>query len=141
MIRLLLAGTAALGMMTSAAMAQSSRYSSGQTTTDETTTITPAQAPWTFKGTTTTGRGATADGVQSATSASTSTDTSGNGMQTTITNTTYPLSKMVMTTKKETTIANGVATEVTTITTTYPPYDPRPPVVMTGTRSYVVGAK
>ena len=85
----LLAGATALGMMTGAAMAQSSGHSS---ITRETTTITPAvTAPSTTSSSATTGRGATPDGDQTATSASSFTDSNGTRTETTITNTSYPL--------------------------------------------------
>jgi hypothetical protein len=143
MTRLLLAGAAALGMMSGAAMAQSSGYSSGHSSsTVETTTVTPGvSAPWTTSGSMSTGRGATADGDQTAMSSSTSSDSAGNKTTTTITNTSFPLTNMIMTTKKTVSIAGGVATETVTTTQTYPPSAQVPPVVSTSTRSYVVGSK
>jgi hypothetical protein len=68
-------------------------------------------------------------------------DSAGNASETTITNTSYPLTNMITTTKKTTYIANGVATETVTTTNTYPASSMMPPTVTTATRTYVVGAK
>jgi hypothetical protein len=142
MTRFLLAGAAALGMMSGAAMAQSSGYSSGSSTTVETTSVTPSvSSPWVVTSSSTVGRGATADGDQTATSAWSSRDGYGNTRQTTITNTSYPLTNMIMTNEKTTTFVNGMATERVIVTTSYPPPDTRPPVVMSSTRSYMIGQK
>jgi hypothetical protein len=143
MKRILLAG-AALGMMTTAGMAQTSgAQSSGHSSiTEETTTITPAvTAPSTTSSSATTGRGATPDGDQTATSGSSFTDSNGVKTETVITNTSYPLANMITTTKKVTVIANGLATETVTTTNTYPHGDQNPPPAMTATRVYTVDVK
>ncbi len=67
-------------------------------------------------------------------------DSAGNKTNTTITNTSYPLTGMITTTKKTTSVVNGVATETTTITNTYPPQANAAPQVTTTTRTYTVGA-
>jgi hypothetical protein len=126
-------------MMTGAAMAQSSGHSS---ITQETTTITPSvAAPWTTSSSATTGRGATPDGDQTATSGSSFTDINGTRTETTITNTSYPLANMITTTKKVTVTTAGVATETVTTTNTYPHSDQVPAPAMISTRVYTVGAK
>jgi len=140
MTRFLLAGAAALGMMTGVAMAQSS--SGRTTTTEDTTTITPAyQAPWTTSNSATNGTAVRPDGDQTATSGSSSTDSSGNTTETTVTNTTYPLTGMITSTKKTTHIVGSVATETVTTTNTYPPSAMGVPQVTTSTRTYIVGVK
>ena len=107
-----------------AAMAQSS--SGHVSTTEETTTITPSvSSPWTTSGSTTTGRGATPDGDQTATNASSSGDSTGKRTKTTITNTSYPLTNMITTKKTTTDTENGKATETVTTTYTYPASDMR----------------
>jgi hypothetical protein len=136
MTRYLLAGAAALGMMTGAAVAQTS---SSETTT---TTTTPAVvAPVTVSTSSSIGRAAMADGDQTATNSSTSRDSNGNVIETTITNQSYPLTGMVTTTKKTTHIVNGVATETTEMTNTYPASTMRQPEVTTSTRTYTVGSR
>jgi len=138
MTRFLLAGAAALATMTGAAMAQAS----GQTTTQETTTVSqPAVAPVTVSSSATTGSAVRSDGDQTATRAASSTDSAGDKIETTITNTSYPLTGMITTTKKTTHIVNGIATETVTITNTYPPSAMIPPQVSTATRTYVVSAR
>jgi len=138
MTRFLLVGAAVLATMTGAALAQSS----GQTATQETTTITqPAAAPVTVSSSATTGSAVRSDGDQTATRGSAFTDSSGDKTETTITNTSYPLTGMITTTKKTTRVVNGVATEIVTTTNTYPPSAMIPPQVSTATRTYVVGAR
>lgn len=142
MTRLLLAGAAALGLMTNAAMAQSWGHSS---TTEETTTTTPVAAPWTASTATTTGQSVKDDGRQTLSAGASSADGAGKKTETTITNTSYPLTDMITTTRTTVETSNGVATETVVTTQTYPP-SPRhpggtPPVQTTATRSYVVGAK
>jgi hypothetical protein len=140
MTRLLLAGAAALGMMTGAAMAQSS--SGLTTTTEDTTTVTPAyQAPTTTSSSATNGTAVRPDGDQTATVGSSSTDSDGNRTETTITNTSYPLTGMITSTRKTTRIVGSVATETVTITNTYPPSAMGAPQVTTSTRTYIVGTK
>jgi hypothetical protein len=134
MTRFLLAGAAALATMTGAAMAQSS----AQSTTQETTTISqPAAAPVTVSSSATAGSALRSDGDQTATWGASSIDSSGGKTETTITNTSYPLTGMITSTKKTTHIVNGVATETVTITNTYPPSAMIPPQVSTATRTYV----
>src|SRR5258708_29634684 len=107
MTRFLLAGVAALATMTGAAMAQS-----GQTTIQNTTTITrPAVTPVIVSSSATTGTAVQADGDQTATSSFASADSTGSRTETTITNTSYPLSAMITTTRKTTRVENGIATE------------------------------
>jgi opacity protein-like surface antigen len=142
MKRFLLASASALGLMTNAAMAQSSGHSS---TTEETTTITPTAAPWTTSTGKTNGQSVKDDGRQSLSNGSSSSDSGGKKTETTITNTSYPLTDLITTTRTTVETSNGVATETVTTTQTYPP-SPRhpsgtPPVETTTTRSYVVGAK
>ena len=144
MTRFLLAGAAALATMTGAAMAQST----GQTTTQQATTLTnpatlanPAGAPVTVSSAASAGNAVHSDGDQTATRGATSIDSSGNKTETTVTNTSYPLTGMITTTKKTTKVANGVATETTTTTHTYPPSAMIPPQVSTATRTYVAGTK
>jgi hypothetical protein len=135
MTRFLLAGAIALVTITGAAMAQSPNQDS---TTQETTTITqPAASPRVVLSTATTGTATQSDGDQTATSASTSADSAGNKTQTTVTNTSYPLTGMLTSTKKVTQIVNGVATETITTTNTFPASSMRPPEVTTATRTYV----
>jgi hypothetical protein len=139
MTRFLLAGAAVLATMTGAALAQSS----GQTATQETTTITQpaAVAPVTVSSSETNGSAVRADGDQTATRGSAFTDSSGAKSETTITNTSYPLTGMITTKKTTTSVVNGIATETVTTTNTYPPSAMIPPQVSTATRTYVVGTK
>jgi hypothetical protein len=135
----LLAGAAALGMMTGSALAQSSGHSS---TTAQTTTVTPSvAAPSTTIYSSSVGQGATADGDQTASSAWSSTDSSGSRTDTVVTNKTYPLSDMITTTRTTTVTTNGVAAETVATTNTYPARYNRPPETSTATRTYVVVAK
>jgi hypothetical protein len=143
MTRFLLAGAAALVTMTGAVMAQSpAPQSAGQTSTQETTTIvSPATAPLTVSSSATAGSAVRADGDQTATRGTSSSDSSGGKTETTITNTSYPLTGMITTTKKTTHVVNGIATETVTITNTYPPSAMIPPQVSTATRTYVVSTQ
>jgi hypothetical protein len=135
----LLAGAAALSMMTGTAMAQSARYSSS---TAQTTTTTPSMVPAsTSVYSSTVGQGATSDGDQTASSSWSSTDSSGARTDTVVTNKTYPLSGMITTTKTTTVTTNGVAAETVLTTNNYPARYNRPPDSTTATRTYVVGAK
>jgi hypothetical protein len=137
MTRYLLAGVAALGMMTSAAIAQ--------TSTTTTTTVAPSfPAPVTV-GTSEVGVTAGGDGRITLLNGSASKDSSGKTIEVTNTSTSYPLTDLITTTKKTVEIINGVATETVTTSQSYPP-SPRhpggvPPVETTTTRTYVVGAK
>ena len=138
MTRFLLAGAVTLATTTGAAMAQST----GQTTTQQATILAnPAGAPVTVSSAATAGSAVHSDGDQTATRGAVSTDSSGNRTETTVTNTSYPLTGMITTTKKTTSVVNGVATETTTTTHTYPPSAMIPPQVSTATRTYVAGAK
>jgi hypothetical protein len=117
MTRFLLAGAAALGVMTGAAMAQTST-SSTQTTT---TTTTPSPSPpVTISNSTTAGSAVSADDVKTATVGSGARDSFGNATKTTISTTTYPLTDLDTTTKKTTQVENGVAEETVTTTQDYP---------------------
>ena len=137
MTRFLLTGAAALATMTGAAMAQSS----GQTTTQDTTITRPAVAPVAVSSSATTGNAVRADGDQTATSATSSTDSAGNKTETAITNTFYPLTGMITITKKTTRVVNGTATETVTATNTCPPSTNILPQVSTATRTYAVREK
>ena len=137
MTRFLLAGAAAFGMMTGAAMAQ---MSTSDTTISTTTTTPVPVAPVTTTAGTTVGNAVLPDGDQTSTKGTSYIDNNGVKTETTITNQSYPLSNMIMQTKKTTTIANGVATETTTMTTTYPG-TANAPVVTSATRTYQVGAQ
>jgi hypothetical protein len=136
MTRLLLAGAAAFGMMTGAVMAQSST-----SVTTMTSSPAPVSQPWTTSSAIVNGTALLPDGDKTASAGSWTLDNNGNKTETTITNQTYPLTMMTTTTKKTTTIVNGVATETVTTTNTYPSSSLRDPTVTTATRSYVVGAK
>jgi hypothetical protein len=138
MTRFLLAGAAALATMTGVAMAQSPGQSA---TTQQTTTTTQAvPSPWTVSSKATLGNAVHADGDRTASAGASSVDSAGNKTNTTVTNTSYPLTGMITTTKKTTNVVNGVATETTTITNTYPPQANAAPQVTTTTRTYTVGA-
>jgi len=134
MTRFLLAGAAALGMMTGAAMAQSSTSSSSTTTT---TTV--PMAPVTTSSSATVGQAVHADGDRSATAGTSSADSAGNATSTTITNTTYPLTNMVETKEKTLSTTNGVTKELVTTTDVHPPATGRPeiPPVTTTTERLV----
>jgi hypothetical protein len=129
MTRFLLAGAAAFGMMTSAVMAQSSA--------SQTTTTTVPSGPVVISSSATTGGEVRADGDLAVRSGTMSRDSSGNVTESTITNTTYPLTNMITTTKKTSNTVNGVTTETVTTTQTYPPVVGRPdvPPVTTTTRT------
>ena len=137
MTRYLLAGAAALGIMTSAGMAQT--YSSTTTTGTQTVSI-----PLTV-GKSTVGISAAGDGRLTMLNGSSFRDSTGKTIETTNSSTSYPLTDLITTTKKKVEINNGMATETLTITQSYPPSPvgtPRPePVVTTTTRMYAVGAQ
>ena len=141
MTRFLLAGAAALATMTGAAMAQSPGQAATQLTTTYTRYTSPAPGPVIVSSAASAGSAVHADGDQLATRGATSIDSAGNKTETTVTNTSYPLTGMITTTRKTTSVANGVATETTTTTHTYPPSAMIPPQVSTATRTYVVGTK
>jgi hypothetical protein len=134
MTRFLLAGAAALGMMTGAVMAQT------QTSTSSTqTTTTTTAPPVTISNSTLTGSAVTADDVKTSTVGSGFGDSSGNATKTTISTTTYPLTDLVTTTKKTTQVENGVAKETVSTTQAYPASPNRmEPIVTTTTDTKVV---
>jgi hypothetical protein len=136
MTRFLLAGAAALGVMSGAAMAQTSTSETVTTTTSPL----PPPLPVTVSSSSTTGGAVLPDGDQTSTSGTSSVDSSGNRTETSITNTSYPLSAMITTTRKTTRISNGQATETTTVTNTWPAAYGRPPDVATSTRTYNVSS-
>lgn len=130
MTRILLAGAAALGMTAGVAMAQST------SSTSTTTTYTP---PVTTSTSSLSGAAITSDAVKTSTVGSGFTDASGNTSKTTISTTTYPLTDLITTTKKVTTMDNGVAKETVTTTQEYPagPYRMQP-IITSTTETHVV---
>jgi hypothetical protein len=139
MTRYLLAGVAALGMMTSATMAQTS------TSTSTTTTVAPSFPAPVIAGTSEVGVTAGGDGRITLLNGSVSKDSSGKTVEVTNTSTSYPLTDMITRTKKIVEINNGVATETVTTSQSYPPSPQHPggvpPVETTTTRTYVVSAR
>jgi hypothetical protein len=115
----MLAGAAALGLMTGAATAQTS-------TSTSTTTITPVSPPVTVSTSQSSERAVTSEGVKTVTGGATTSTSTGQMAGTTISTTTYPLSNMVTTTKKTIQMVNGQPMETTTITHAYPG-EPTPP--------------
>ena len=75
------------------------------------------------------------DGDQTATNSASARDIDGGTTETSITNTTYPLTSVLTTTKTTKHIVNGVVTETVETTYTYPPSYMRPPSVTTATRT------
>lgn len=136
MKNLLLAGAAALSLMTTAAMAQTMTRES---TSETTTTMPSAGRPISNTVSVTSGRDATPDGDQSAFADTTWRDYNGTVTDIRITNTNYPLSIMMTTEKKTTVTANGVATETRVYSDRYPPSYDDMPAAITTTRTYVVG--
>jgi hypothetical protein len=149
MTRILLAGTAALGLMTGAVMAQSAI-----TTITTTNTGTPVggtltapvvtapmvvPGPVIVSGSATNGHSVTDDGDQHFVAGTKTRDSAGNTSETTITNTSYPLTDMITSTRKTTNVSNGVATE-TTVTTNSFPSGRAPSTTSTSTRTYAVGS-
>jgi hypothetical protein len=138
MTRILLAGAAALGLMSGAVMAQSTI-----TTTSTTNTGVPVggslSAPVVVSGSSTNGHSVTADGDQHFVAGTKTRDSAGNTSETTITNTSYPLTDMVTSTRKTTNVSNGVATE-TTVTTNSFPSGRAAGTTSTSTRTYTVGS-
>jgi hypothetical protein len=133
MTRLLLAGTGALSLMASAAMAQMM-----QTTT---TTVTPSPAvPTIVSSTASVGQSVTPDGVMTLSNTSVARDSTGKTTETTNSSTSYPLSSMITTTRKVVDVKDGVATETVTTRNAYPsPNATIPPQVTTTVRTYKVG--
>ena|ERR1051326_1002614 len=120
MTRFLLAGAATLGLMTGAAMAQSTTSATSTTGVPGTRVITPRSPPGATTTSMTTGQMLHADGDRSVSAgAGASTDTMSSDII--VTNKTYPFSNLITTTKKTTTVNNGVASESTETTQTYPP--------------------
>jgi len=138
MTRFLLAGAAAFGMMTGAAMAQTS--TSETTTTTTTMMPQPVSPPVIVKSSGTVGHAVLPDGDQTSTSGTSATDSNGAVTKTTITNQSYPFSNMIMSTKKTDTTVNGVTTETVTTTQSYPGTS-NPPVVTTATNPMNPDAK
>jgi hypothetical protein len=134
MTRFLLAGAAALGMISGAAMAQTS------TTETVTTTTSPLPAPVNLASTSTNGTAVLPDGDQTSTASTANRESNGDRTETTVTNTSYPFSSMITTTRKSTKISNGLATETRTTTNTFPPQYGRSPEVTTATRTYSVSS-
>jgi hypothetical protein len=138
MRNLLLAGAAALGMMTTTAMAQTVMK---QSTSETTMTMMPYYShPISSSVSVTSGRGATPDGDQNAWAETTWRDYDGTTGDIKITNTTYPLDNDITTARNTTIVSNGVASESMVFTTTYPPSQNIAPMVTTSSRTYVVGA-
>jgi hypothetical protein len=128
MTRFFMAGAAALGMMSGAAMAQSTSM------TQQTTTSIPAvSGPVTIANSVSAGSALQADGRKSLSDGSSSADSGGNSTSTTISTTSYPLSTLITTTRKTTTVVNGVPKETVTTTQAYP-NSPLPPETTTVTR-------
>jgi len=122
MTRFLLAGAAALGLMSGAAMAQST------TSTSTTTTTTMPSPPVTVSTMKSSGHATETDGDKTASVAVGSRDSAGNAMETSVTNKTYPLTDQITSVKKEQHTVNGVTTETVTTTRTYPHVVGRPDV-------------
>ena len=132
MTRLLLAGTGALSLMASAAMAQMMQT---------TTTVTPSPAvPTIVSSTASVGQSVTPDGVMTLSNTSVARDSTGKTTETTNSSTSYPLSSMITTTRKVVDVKYGVATETVTTRNAYPsPNATIPPQVTTTVRTYKVG--
>jgi hypothetical protein len=127
MTRLLLAGAAALGLMSGATMAQTS-------TSTTTTTVTPS-VPVTVQTMKTNASATEADGDKTVSAGVGSRDSVGNENKTTVTNKTYPLTNLITSVKKEQHTVNGVTTETVTTTETYPHIVGRPDVAPVVTKS------
>jgi hypothetical protein len=132
--RFLLGSAAAFSLLTGTAPAQ---------TPASATTITPSvSAPVTISSTANTANSVRPDGDQTSMSGTASRDSSGKSTETTITNTSYPFSNLITTTRKTTNIVNGVATETVTTTQTYPPGTATvAPMVTTTTQSRAADTK
>ena len=135
MKNLLLAGAAALGMMTTTAMAQAVTKES---TSETTMTMPYYSSPVSSSVSVTTGRGATPDGDQTAFADTAWRDNNGTMTDIRITNTSYPLTAMITTERKTTIVSNGVASESLVFTSNYPPSWNAAPTVTTTARTYVV---
>jgi len=133
MTRFLLAGAAALGLTTGAAMAQT------LTTQTTETTVAPA-VPMTTTTSRTVGSAVLPDGDQTITNGNSYRDTDGSLVSTTITNKSYPFLNMITTIRKTDRTMNGVTTETVTTTNTYPPEVGRAPVAPVTTTVQTVRA-
>jgi hypothetical protein len=101
---------------------------------EQTTTTVPAiSGPVTVANSVSAGSAVAADGRKTLSDGSSSTDSSGNSTSTTISTTSYPLSNLITTTRKTTTIVNGVPKETITTTQAYP-NSSTPPDVTTVTK-------
>ena len=123
MIRHLLAGAAALGMIAGVATAQTS-------TSTATTVVTPqVSSPVTV--TTTTGHAFRPDGTKTVSNGALARDTTGNvnGGENSATN--YPFSNLLTTTQKKVEMVNGRPVETVTTTHAYPPTATIPPATTT----------
>jgi len=129
MTRYLLAGAAALGLVTSAATAQTA-----MSTSTTTTTVTPS-VPVTVQTMRTNASATEADGDKTVSAGVGSRDSAGNENKTTVTNKTYPLTNLITSVKKEQHTVNGVTTETVTTTETYPHIVGRPDVAPVVTKS------
>jgi hypothetical protein len=145
MTRLLLAGAAALGMVTCAAtarMATAADSTATSSTTSETTITTVPAPPVVVSSTRTTATATEADATRTATGAYAVRDNYGNESKTATTNKTYPMADFMTSVKKEQQTINGVTTETVTTTQTWPPKVGRPdvPPVVT-TETHVLNSK
>src|ERR1043165_5343699 len=114
MTRLLLAGAAALGMMTCAATARTAttaNTTSMSSSSSETTTTTVPAPPTVVSTTKTTATATEADGDRTATGIVALRDNYGNESKSAITNKTYPMADFMTSVKKEQKTVNGVTTE------------------------------
>lgn len=138
MTRYLLAGAAALGMLTGAAMAQTATSESSSDTTTTSPSVTYAPVPFTTDRTV--GTAVLQDGDRTNTKGVSVKVPDGQQASTTITTKTYPFSNMITTITKTTRVNNGVATEEETDSSAYPGSTDAPTVMKT-TRTYQVGAR
>jgi hypothetical protein len=128
MTRLLLASTAMFGLIAGSAMAQSmsvttSAVGSAPVTTTTVTgpaPITPPSPPGTITMSSTNGQMFHADGDKSITVGAGSSNDRGTSNDVVVTTKTYPFSNLITTTKKTISVNNGVATQTTATTQTYP---------------------
>jgi hypothetical protein len=143
MTRLLLAGAAALGMMTVASMAQTNAPTQTGSQQAVSTSVSPAlpppgSGPVTISSGANTENALKKDGDLTSASGTVARDTAGNTTETSVTNTTYPFSNMITTTKKAATTVNGVTTENVTTTQAFPNSAAMPaPPPMTSTQTTV----
>src|ERR1700722_7719209 len=120
MTRFLLAGTAACGLLAGAAMAQTS--TSVITTTSTPTLAAPTLvAPESVTSGASTGNAVRSDGDRISSSSTSFKDSNGEATAPRASNTSYPFSNLITTTKKTISTVNGVTTETETTTQAYPP--------------------